>query len=83
MTQTRLGSLIESLINVLVGFVISLVLTAIVLPAYGHEVTLVDNLQITLIFTLSSIGRSYLLRRYFNASIHHAAHQLVNKGSRT
>lgn len=71
-TQTRLGSLIESLINVLIGFGISLVL-----PAYGHAVTLADNLQITLIFT---IARSYLLRRYFNARIQRAAHRLANQG---
>lgn len=80
MTQTRLGSLIESLINVLIGFGISLVITAVVLPAYGHAVTLVDNLQITLIFTIASIARSYLLRRYFNARIHRAARRLANQG---
>lgn len=78
-TQTRLGSLIESLINVLIGFGVSLALTAVVLPAYGHAVTLGDNLQITLIFTVASIARSYLLRRYFNARIHRAAHHLANK----
>lgn len=81
MTQTRLGSLIESLINVLIGFGISLVLTAVVLPAYGHAVTLADNLQITLIFTVSSIARSYLLRRFFNARIHRAAHHLASKAA--
>lgn len=79
MTQTRLGSLIESLINVLIGFGVSLMLTAVVLPAYGHPVTLADNVQITLIFTVASIARSYLLRRYFNARIHRAAHRLANK----
>ena len=64
--QTRLSSLAESVINVAIGFVVSLVLTAIVLPAYGHSVSLVDNVQITTIFTIASIVRSYLLRRWFN-----------------
>lgn len=64
--QTRLSSLAESVINVAIGFAVSLVLTAIVFPAYGHSVSLADNVQITTIFTIASILRSYALRRWFN-----------------
>jgi len=52
MMQTRLSSLIEAVINVAIGFVVSLVITALVLPAYGHDVTWSQNLQITGIFSL-------------------------------
>lgn len=69
-TQTRLGSLIEAVINVAIGFVVSVVITAIVMPAYGHHVTFSENLQITAIFTVASIARSYLVRRFFARGLH-------------
>jgi hypothetical protein len=79
--QTRLSSLIEAVINVAIGFVVSLVLTALVLPAYGHAVTWSENLQITGIFTISSILRSYAVRRWFNARIHAAARALAHQAN--
>lgn len=79
MSQTRTSSFVEAVINTTIGFVISLVLTAVVLPAYGHAVSLSQNLQITGIFTVASIVRSYVLRRWFNARIHRAAIHLTTK----
>lgn len=64
--QSRRHSLIESVASTAIGFVASLALTAIVLPAYGHDVTFGQNVQITLIFTVASIARSYVVRRVFN-----------------
>jgi hypothetical protein len=75
--QTRLSSLIEAIINVAIGFVVSLVLTAFLLPAYGHHVTWSQNLQITGIFTIASILRQYAVRRWFNDRIHAAALRLA------
>lgn len=77
--QTRLSSLIEAVINVAIGFVVSLVITAIVLPAYGHPVSWAENLQITGIFTVFSILRAYVVRRYFNARIHSAAMRMADQ----
>lgn len=65
MKQTRLMSLFETLASIAIGFLASVIITAVVLPAYGHHVTLGDNLQITAIFTVSSIIRGYLVRRAF------------------
>lgn len=65
MKQTRIGSLAETLVSIAIGFLVSLVLNAAVLGAYGHRVSLVDNLQITGIFTVASIIRGYLVRRAF------------------
>ena len=79
MSQSRLSSLVEAVINTAIGFVISLALTAMVLPAYGHAVTLAQNLQITSIFTIASILRSYALRRWFNARIHRAVIHLARE----
>lgn len=67
MKQTRMSSLVETVASVVIGFVMSVAITAWVMPAYGHHVTLGDNLQITCIFTIVSIARGYLVRRFFNA----------------
>ena len=81
MMQTRLSSLIEAVINVAIGFVVSLLLTAVLLPAYGHHVTWAENLQITGFFTIASILRSYVIRRFFNAQIHRAARSLAHQAT--
>lgn len=65
MSQTRWGSLAETCISIAIGFVVSLMLTALLLPAYGHAVTWGQNLQITAIFTVASVIRGYLVRRAF------------------
>lgn len=79
MSQTRTASLVEAVLNVAIGFVVSVVITAIVLPAYGHAVTWGDNLQITGIFTVASIARSYVVRRWFNGRIHQAAQRMAGQ----
>ena len=66
MSQSRRMSLIETCASIAIGFVVSVIITAVVMPAYGHHVTLADNIQITLIFTVASIARGYLVRRAFN-----------------
>ena len=65
MSQSRLSSLAETCLSIAIGFVVSLAITAVVLPAYGHAVTFSQNLQITGIFTIASIARGYLVRRAF------------------
>jgi uncharacterized membrane protein len=67
--QSRLASLIEQTLNVASGFVISLVIWQLVGPAMGYAVSMGDNLIITSIFTVVSIARGYLWRRYFNGRI--------------
>jgi hypothetical protein len=67
--QTRLGSLVEQVLNVASGFIVSLLLWQAVGPLMGYVVNLADNLLITSIFTVASIIRGYLWRRYFNNRI--------------
>lgn len=64
--QTRLGSLIEQVLNIGSGFVLSLIVWQTVGPWFGYKVTLWDNLGITSVFTVVSIVRGYCWRRYFN-----------------
>lgn len=60
--QSRLAS-------IAIGFAVSVAITAVVMPAYGHAVTLADNVQITAIFTVASIVRGYFVRRFFNGLV--------------
>lgn len=64
--QSKIGSFIESLINILIGFGIALGSQMIIFPMYGVHIPIHDNIMITLWFTIISIVRSYTLRRAFN-----------------
>jgi len=69
--QTRLVSLVEAVVNVGSGFLISLLLWQFVLaPWFGYEVTLSTNLQLTSVFTAVSVARGYLWRRFFERKLH-------------
>lgn len=65
MAQRRLVSALEAGANVAVGFVVSAVLTALVLPAFGYPVRGADALGIAAVFTAASLVRGYVLRRLF------------------
>ena len=74
MKQSRLMSLVESLANVLVGYVVAVATQMVVFPLFGLAVTVTENLLIGLIFTAVSIVRSYALRRGFEAlRVRHSA----------
>lgn len=73
MDQTRLGSLIEAGIHVLIGFAINMAANFVILPLVGFEITLAQNLFIGVLYTLVSVARSYVVRRWFNARLHRAA----------
>ena len=67
MAQTRLGSVAEAWANIAVGFVINFTANWLILPAFGfHALTLKTNFEIGLLYTLISLVRSYVLRRWFN-----------------
>jgi len=77
MEQTRAGSLFEACINTAVGFFLSLALSVIVYPMFGHAFTMAQNVGITIIFTVASIARGYVVRRWFNARIRRAAQRMA------
>jgi hypothetical protein len=64
--QTRRGSLVEAIINIGVGFWISVWINSVILPLFGFAISLSQNIQMALLFTVVSIIRSYFLRRAFN-----------------
>lgn len=77
MEQSRLGSLIEASINTAIGFIVSIALSLLVYPLFGHSFTLAQNFWITVIFTVASIARSYAVRRWANARIRAAAQRVA------
>ncbi len=64
--QSKRESLIEIGLNVGSGFLVAWVMTLTVLPLFGLNTTINESFQITLIYTLVSVFRGYLWRRYFN-----------------
>jgi hypothetical protein len=78
-TQTRLGSLIEACANIVIGFSINWWANMLVLPLFGFHVTGGQAFNIGVFFTVISLVRSYVLRRWFNARLHAAAQRLAGK----
>lgn len=64
--QTRKQSLTESIVNVIIGYLIALLSQILIFPLFNIEVSLNDNLAIWLCFTIISLIRSYIIRRLFN-----------------
>jgi hypothetical protein len=67
MKQSKLMSMIESVINIAIGFGISLAAQILILPLLGVAISLTQNFQFALIMTVISIARSFALRRLFEA----------------
>ena len=64
--QSKLHSLLESITNILIGYVVAIISQVVIFPIYEINVSLETNVYIGLWFTLISLIRSYLVRRYFN-----------------
>lgn len=64
--QSRRHSLLESILNTLTGFGVSLVAQSILYPLYGIQSSTSTNFVLALWFTILSIARSYIWRRAFN-----------------
>ena len=67
MKQSRLMSLVESVANVIVGYGVAVVTQILIFPVFGLHTTLGQNLAMGGVFTIVSLARSFLLRRFFEA----------------
>jgi hypothetical protein len=70
MNQTRIGSLIEACLNVVIGFSINYFANMIIFPWFGFHITPGANFALGLVYTVISVVRSYCIRRWFNAKLH-------------
>lgn len=65
--QSKRQSLIETLTSVFVGWLIGVILNLTILPLFDYNITVVDSLWVSLIFTVVSVIRGYVIRRWFNS----------------
>lgn len=76
MNQTKLESTIEVIVNYITGFILSyLIYRYICMPLDLMR----EPMIITTIFTVFSIVRSFLWRRFFNAGLHKLVHKGVTR----
>lgn len=73
MTQSRLESLIETVINTCLGFIINYCANLVILPLFGFHITPGANFLMGLLYTVISVARSYAVRRWFNARLRRLA----------
>ena len=65
--QSKKDSLIESLTSTTIGWLIGVILNLTILPFFDYNITVVDSLWVSLIFTVVSVVRGYVIRRWFNS----------------
>lgn len=65
-SQSRKASLLEAVINIVVGFTIAVTAQMLIFPLFGVHLEPRSHLFIGVLFTFISLARSYLLRRLFN-----------------
>lgn len=66
MAQSKSRSWKEAFTNIVIGYVINFVANLVVFPMFGYDITIADNIVIGLVFTVISVIRQYVVRRYFN-----------------
>lgn len=77
MNQTKLGSLCEACVNIVIGFTINFVANSVILPHIGCQISPGTNFYIGFLYTFISLVRQYIIRRWFNAGLHEAAQQMA------
>ena len=64
--QTRWQSFKESCWNILIGYTVNLLANLWIFPLFGFHISIWQNLQMGVIYTVISIVRSYAIRRWHN-----------------
>lgn len=72
MKQSRWGSAAESAVSTAIGFGVSWAATPFILAAFGYQAGVGTAFGITVVYTVLSLVRGYVVRRAFNR-LHHPA----------
>ena len=65
--QSKTLSVVEAVINAVLGYVIGVLSQMVILPLFGiHGVSISANMGMAALFALTSIIRGYFVRRLFN-----------------
>ena len=75
--QSKLDSLIESCINVGIGFLVSIIANFITFPWVGITASTTQVLLVGLFMTGVSVARSYLVRRWANKHLSQVRAKMV------
>lgn len=67
MSQSIKGSALEAVTSTVIGWYVALATQLLVFPVFGIHVAFNTNLLISVIFTVVSIIRGFLVRRLFNS----------------
>lgn len=65
-TQSKSKSFIEALTNTFIGYITTLIVSPFIYWICNVEVTIGQMSSVTLLFTIVSILRNYIIRRWFN-----------------
>jgi len=65
MIDSKLKSFVESVFNIIVGFMINFFANMFILPLFGMPFDLTNFGLIGILYTIISVSRSYTLRRLF------------------
>jgi len=65
-SQSRRMSLMESLVSVMAGYVLTVMVQFFVFPLFGVHVPMTDALLISMILVLIAFAKNYSVRRLFN-----------------
>ena len=68
-SESKKKSLVECLMDILIGFVMYLPINFFILPMFADQIAnqeIIGFLQITAIFTLVALVRKYAIRRWFS-----------------
>lgn len=79
--QTPRSAIIETWINICIGFMVNFLANIWILPMVGAHFNGWENLAMGWIYTAISMVRQYSIRRWFNARIHAAAVKLAKVNS--
>lgn len=79
MEQTKIGSFVESCFNTGIGMIFSIAAQLLIFPVFGVHVSLHQNVGIAVCFTVVSVVRGYIVRRWFNDRLHRAAMSVTKR----
>ena len=77
--QTKTVSLIEVCMNVSIGFCVSFAAWPFVAEAMGYPYSVTHNFAVTGFFTVLSVARGYIVRRFFARGLHSTAINLARR----
>lgn len=77
--QSRIESLVEACVGTVIGFAVSFAAWPIVGWILDLPYTSSQHFYITLLFTIISVLRSYIVRRYFNKRLKKLTHDIASR----